>query len=264
MADGTQHSVGTYADEARDEAPCTFDDLPVDLKLDVAHAANLRTAMHLCQASRALHEQLVPVQEEAAKRRLRWDKELTRGGSISDDGRTFTKADDDVNWAVGGLLTSSEDVISWSVRIDHVDERGGNSTIGVCHEAGCCAWGLNLFAGSLMLERYHFDTEDECLVSGFSTSPPDGWPDGHDTQLIVTAGVPAGDDNYRAEDAVIDVIVDRAKGLLAFRVNGTPRVEALSGFPPGAQLRPWAHIGIRGGDGVTLTPGYYSYAQVGS
>ena len=39
---------------------------------------------------------------------------------------------------------------------------------------------------------------------------------------------------------VLDVCLDHDAGTLGFRLSGGPLQPALSGFPPGAALRPWA------------------------
>ena len=38
---------------------------------------------------------------------------------------------------------------------------------------------------------------------------------------------------------VLDVCLDHDAGTLGFRLSGGPLQPALSGFPPGAALRPW-------------------------
>ena len=67
--------------------------------------------------------------------------------------------------------------------------------------------------------------------------PPDGFPDGHMTQVMKDeAGDPANLVG-RATGAVIEVLVDHDEGTLGFRVNGGPPLDALKGFPKGAALR---------------------------
>eukprot|EP00966_Prymnesium_polylepis_P265105 6124897-Prymnesium_polylepis.1 len=61
----------------------------------------------------------------------------------------------------------------------------------------------------------------------------------------------------KVEGALIEVLVDADRGLLAFRVNGGLLLQALAGFPRGSPLRPWASLKYdtewEEGDCVTLS-----------
>ena len=95
-----------------------------------------------------------------------------------------------------------------------------------------CCWGLNVCTGRL--QRYH--------------QAPEGYPDG-DERLILTdcAGNPTNL-KQKANGALIAVVVDHDRGTLSFRINDGPVLEALTGFPAGAQLRPWAWcVGVDAG-----------------
>ena len=55
--------------------------------------------------------------------------------------------------------------------------------------------------------------------------------------------------------AVIEVLVNHGEGVLSYRINGGPVLEALKGFPKGAagQLRPWVTLFTAN---TLLTEGY--------
>ena len=74
--------------------------------------------------------------------------------------------------------------------------------------------------------------------------PPEGWPNGHSTQVMVNeAGQPANL-NGRANGAVIEVVVDHSDGSLAFGVNGAPPRRVPDGWPTG--YNPWEHVDEEG------------------
>ena len=73
---------------------------------------------------------------------------------------------------------------------------------------------------------------------------PNGYPSGHGKQVMKDAGGQPTDLDGRAIGAVIEVLVNHDAGTLGYRVNDGPLLEALTGFPAGAALRPWAWAGI--------------------
>ena len=101
--------------------------------------------------------------------------------------------------------------------------------IGVARADGSLGWGLYLSCGKL------------CRRFG-PNGPvplPDGWPDGHRTQVMKDEAGQSNGLRGKATGAVISVCIDHDAGTLGFRVNGGPLLEALKGFPVGAALRPW-------------------------
>ena len=229
--------------------------LPEELLHLVADALlhkHLPSALRLRQASTALRGRLAAVRAAAEARRLRWVPELTDTdlNAISDEGRRLTMMgyDNILSWAAGPLLPTAGRV-SFSVRIEESNENRGGLVIGVCNEAGTCAWGLRPYDGKLFR---HSRTADGQLIDA---PPPEGWSCGGVTQVMVDeAGQPANL-NGRATGAVIEVIVDHSEGSLAFRVNGKLS-PALRGFPKGAPLRPWARLAGFLGDKVRFAKAY--------
>ena len=87
----------------------------------------------------------------------------------------------------------------------------------MCNEAGTCGWGLYPRTGTLGRVSRTADGKPDYLAP-----PPEGWPDGDYTQVMVNeAGWPANLDG-RANGAVIEIVVDHSDGSLAFGVNGAP------------------------------------------
>ena len=168
------------------------------------------------------------------------------------------------------------------MRIEESNFNEGKMLIGVCNEAGTCAWGLWLAHGFLACfcrtaHGQHIDTP-----------PPEGWPYGHRTEVLVNeAGQPTSL-RGRARGAVIQIVVDRIDGSLAFGVNAAPPRRVPEGwprgyefvpagshesgsdesvpeeeppakvpftFPQGAQLRPWARLFYRN-DRVSFARAY--------
>ena len=169
------------------------------------------------------------------------------------------------------------DVLALSQPIDgEVATCANGMTIGVCNEVGTCGWGLFLNYGTLDRDSLTADGQ----VS--KAQPPEGWPNGDETQVMVNeAGQPA---NlwHRANGAVIEVVVDHSDGSLAFGVNGAPPrrvpnvwprdydfINPEAWHPPGhvppakvpfklpqgAQLRPWALLGY-GNDRLRFVRGF--------
>ena len=115
-------------------------------------------------------------------------------------------------------------------------ESWGYMVIGVCNEANTCAWGVYLFHARLFC--YSRDANGQLT----GAPPPEGWPDGNRTQVMVDeAGRPA---DLRKSGAVIEVVVDHSDGSLAFGVNGAPPRRVPNVWPPGYDA--WDHRGEEG------------------
>ena len=76
--------------------------------------------------------------------------------------------------------------------------------------------------------------------------PPDGFPDGHDKQVLFDAEGKPDKLRGRANGATIEVCLDHDAGTLSFGINGGPLQHALDGFPAGAAMRPFAKLPIEG------------------
>ena len=123
--------------------------------------------------------------------------------------------------------------------------------------AGSCAWGLRLCSGELSFLRRKAGGQID-----YNAPPPEGWPGGHETQLMRNAAGQPSNLRGRAESAVIEVTFDADEGSLAFRVNDEAplRVDRDRrgrpfAFPQGAQLRPWAAMAVEG-DRVSFAPAF--------
>lgn len=80
-------------------------------------------------------------------------------------------------------------------------------------------------------------------------------PDGNNTLVLKTAeGEPDGLDG-RVNGAIIEVRVDHDAGTLSYSVNDGPPLLALSGFPKGVALLPWASL-MYPGDRVSFASAY--------
>ena len=114
--------------------------------------------------------------------------------------------------------------------------------IGVCDAAARNAWAVYLCSG--MLRRCQRDEQGRSVRSSI---PPDGWPDGFNTQVFKRAdGQPHGLLGATV-NAVIEVLVDHDSGSLAYRVNHDERRHVFDlRFPAGAALRPFALLGDPG------------------
>ena len=117
----------------------------------------------------------------------------------------------------------------------HPNGRGFDEFYGFCSGH----WG-NYF--DPMLERNGRDLEGR--FSG--EPPPPFWPDGDGTQVLHDAHGRPSNLEGRTVGSVVKVILDREAGILAYSINGGPALTALSGFPSGAALRPWARAERRG------------------
>ena len=115
--------------------------------------------------------------------------------------------------------------------------------IGVCTLACDHCWAVELRDGRLWRwNRTPQGVLDRCAHT--RASPPEGFPDGDNTQVTSTSQwAQAGQWQLHKFDIghwpTIEVLVDHDAGTLAYSVDGEPPRHALSGFPPGAALRPW-------------------------
>ena len=94
------------------------------------------------------------------------------------------------------------------------------------------------------LRRYYLPRE---LLTGGEVPSEASVPLPDEAEYVRMVG--AGADHVRLLGLTADA------GTLSFRVNGSPVLEALTGFPVGAALRPHA-FGSRPGDRVCLVRGY--------
>ena len=108
--------------------------------------------------------------------------------------------------------------------------------IGVCDEAARYAWGLLPAQGHL--RRWSRDLDGR--VRG--RPRPASYPDGHCRQVMFDAMGRPSDLHGKATGVTIQVIVDADAGTLAYRIGRGPELPALSGFPRGVALRPWARV----------------------
>ena len=251
--------------------------LPDVLLLQIALCVmnvELRDAMRLCRACKQLLDRLNEVHVQAVQRRLQWlDRKAmslaVSGQVVTRKSWTFaeSRADTSDPWMSGGLLPNIGRV-SWRVGVECGNV--GDMTIGVCNDASTHAWGLDIRFG--LLYRCSRNTDGsrggDC---GNKPPPPDGWPDGHMSRVMVNeAGRPFRLER-KAEGAIIEVILDMRVGLLAFRVvkdgsrpSANMDVGRLlcvpNGFrlPAGAQVRPWVRLYGHGGDSLSFVRPYLS------
>ena len=257
-------------------------ELPEEVVLVIVEsvlALDLPACLRLCLCCKTLREVIdAPqagggrsVRAEAEARRLRWEEAVRH--DISANGQVLTKWDDDpfstgfMPWAQGPLLPVTGKS-SWAIKVEQQQALDNvmNIRIGVCDAAGLSSWGLSLV--TTRLHRLHRDANRRMVFPSPPATwlpPPDGWPDGHDTEFIPRmVNIPITDlhGRYgRATCAVIEVLVDHDNGVLSYRVNGGPVLEALKGFPKDAtgQLRPWVVVGQhRNPGGVRFTIPYLS------
>ena len=251
--------------------------LPDVLLLEIALCVmnvELRDALRLCQACKQLLDRLNDVHVQALQRRLQWlDRKansLTVSGRVvTTKSRTYAESCRDTTdpWMSGGLLPNIGR-ISWRIRVEHGDM--GDMIIGVCNAASTHAWGLDIRFGMLYRCSRNADGSRAGNCSN-RPPPPDGWPDGHMSRIMVNeAGRPFRLE-WRAEGAIIEVILDMEDGSRAFRVvkeGSRPSANMAVGrllcvpngfrLPAGAQLRPWVRLYGSGGDSLSFVRPYLS------
>lgn len=253
----------------------------LDLCATSTLAVDLPSLLRLCQACTTLRNRLAGVRATAEARRMRWTEELSDTPfnlNINNERRTLTKVGQDrFVWGVGPLLPT-EGRFSFSIRIedyeDDEDTESGMMLIGVCNEAVNCTWGLWVDQGTLgRISRDEEEGEHDDAVP-----PPEGWPDGQDTQIMINEAGENDNLRGRAVGAVIEVLVDHSDGSLAFGINGElPRrvpdvwpphydpenphnedelpARVPFRFPQGAQLRPMVRLYYEDHE-VCFAPGY--------
>ena len=254
----------------------TLVSLPDELILAIARlilATSLPAAVRLAQACKSLCPRLLPVLEDAVRRRLRWCPSHTMRHAISSDGRALTKTHangHDCACAAGPLLPTVGKS-AWRIRIlDSTAEHDGNDVyVGVCDASGRSEWGLDCRKGILVhLKRNH---KGQIVEWGDHRSQPL-------SASLCLAGQAAG-----AVGAVVEVVVDHDLSTLSFSVDGGPAstpvaisqaacdvvverdgrrgggpVEAVvvrGSLEKGAALRPYASLGRRP-DRVAFCDGY--------
>lgn len=203
-------------------------------------AADLPAGLRLRQSCGALHGRLELIKAEAEARRLRWVEAVRHG--ISADGQVLTSGHDSssglMSWAVGPLLPV-QGKSSWSVKVEVSHNNNGSMFIGVCDAAGCNAWGMCLKNG--LLYREHRDARRRVYPR---PPPPNGWPNGNCLRVMKDESGKLIGLYGKAVGAVIQVLFDHDEGVLSYRVEDGPLLEALKGFPTGAahRVRPWARL----------------------
>ena len=225
----------------------------------LGHLADRSSVLRLRLISKVMRARITR-DGEACLHRLRWISEMTSACTISNEGRTLTRlGGGGFAWASASLLPKVG-TSSWTIRVDQAAADWGGMHIGVCDASGLNAWGICLHSGKMSRRSRDGDglgVPRKQAVNKFAsrtTRPPAGWPDGHGTQVMRDErGRPASLCG-RANGAVIEVLLSHDLGTLSFRINDHarfPRV-AVSGFPRGAPMRPWARLYDATGDRVTL------------
>ena len=225
--------------------------LPNELLLDVGRhvlSVDLPAALSLRQTCRRLCTSLDLMRAEAETWRLRWEADATTGHAISNDGRTLTSmCGPDHPWAAGTVLPTAGHSC-WKIHVDTANGEDGGIFVGICDGAGLNAWGVELNEGTLFRVSRNDSGRPVIRV------PPPGWPNGHGMPVVRNArGSPRRLQKPLA-GVIVEVHVDHLSGVLRFRINGGPLVDALRGFPRGAELRPWVSLYLSVDDRVTLLP----------
>ena len=213
-------------------------------------------ALRLRQTCKALYARLAPVGEEAWARRLRWVEVEEEGEAaiyeVNNEGCALRRLHLQYyggHWAVGEPPLPTEGASSWRVRVDESWRNGalviGALVIGVCDAMRRRAWGLHISNGQLWR-----------LDRPWAGSVPSGYPDGDKKQVLKKADGQPDNLQRRARGAIIEVRVDHDAGTLSFSVNDGPPLLALSGFPKGEALLPWALLSVAEGDRVSFASAY--------
>ena len=85
---------------------------------------------------------------------------------------------------------------------------------------------------------------------------PSGYLDGDKKQVMKKADGQPDNLQRRARGAIIEVRVDHDAGTLSYSINYGPSLLALSGFPKGEALLPWALLNVAEGDRVSFASAY--------
>ena len=209
-------------------------DLHEDVLLEVARhvfAADLKALLSLTQTGKRLRNIL---QACTRAQTFCWRDEMSHH-SITDMGVSVVCTAGDTSkspWASGRCKLPTIGKSAWQVRVLASHKLKGDIYIGVSDGMDQNAWALFLRSGFL---TRHYRNEDGHAIYG--RSPPEGWPDGHGNR-VTDSGLVGG----KEVGAVIGVEIDHSEGTLHFRIDGGTLLLALTGFPEGAQLRPWARL----------------------
>ena len=218
-------------------------------------AADLISALRLRQTCQGLRRRLEAVTAEAERRRLQWLPELITGDSGADyvlhRNVRISKLGYTNLWAIGPRLPTTGKS-SWEIVVDSAPS--ASLRIGVCDILARCCWCLCLRTGKL--NRFIKDA-DGFIIAG--RKAPDGFPDGHNTQVIAPNCLCSD-----AQGTEIEVVVDHDEGSLGFRIQNDlvqpPLLEAIKagGFPRGAPLLVMAML-VMEGDQLTFTAPYMTF-----
>lgn len=250
-------SYCTYEMQTEEECadlPPNLATLPEEL-LEQIVRTDLLSAIRLRQCCNEMMGRLMKVHAEAKKRRVQWLPQNTVNGVVSDHGCTLTcthdrgpEADYRIPWAFGSELPT-DGRSSWLVRVQRTGGNNGAVVIGVSDHTGCYGWGLHLYTGMLVRR-----CRSSCGRYLPGLPPPPGWPDGHNTQVLLDDnGGPVNLDG-RADGTLVEVHVDHDHGELGFIINRGEYRCALNHFPSGCRLCLWARL-VYEDDRVSLVPG---------
>ena len=155
-------------------------------------------------------------------------------------------------WCAGSVLPTVGRT-AWSVFVAQSSSNVGMMYLGICDEANTCAW-------SLLPRQGHLRRWTRTAITGVQhldgTPPkPVGYPNGHLNHILVTRSGERYDLYGRVKGSIIDVIYDADAGSLSFRIDGGEELPAVSGFPRGASMRPWARV-VDPYDVIKVTPSF--------
>ena len=247
MADGSDETVMLV----------TLPDDEFSVFAQIMLVADLPSMLRLRQVSRLLLQRLKTTHTQAQARRLRWLSECSTDCQVSHWDRTVARvadADDSTIKAVGTLLPRNGRS-AFSVRVATSFRRLGLIEIGVCDRPMTYSWILDLHNGMLFCWSRGGDGALDTYCGRPRRRAPDRYPCAHLKWVMKDASGTLCSLWEKAEGAVVEVILDHDVGTLAFVVNDT-RYEALSGFPEGAELRPYVRLWGSAGDSVELLTRY--------
>ena len=210
----------------------TMYDLDEDSLHEIVSRLDLGSMLALACTSRVWYEKL---RTKANAWQLQWEPKGWSHHVVSDASLlslTYETHDRHrLPWASASILPQGGRS-AWRLRVVRSTCSKGDFYIGVCDACGNNAWAM--FIGTGFLIRFYRNPDGNPV---YGRAPPPSWPDGHGT-LVMQPGLRDG----KELGAVFEVIVDHHVGSLAFRLNGGPLLPALTGFPKGTQLRPFARM----------------------
>ena len=237
--------------------PDYFLELPEAL---IQHTAQLllaidwRSALRLRQCCHALQTNAASVRQQAEKRRLQWDDELSTSCQISCHGRVVRATAATDAWVCGGLLPTTG-TSRWRIYVDHTRGHMASICMGVCdHNLHRC-WTLAGFNGYPYVDAWNLDGSEmhpRVFQDNYPVDPCESERE-EDTFLYCGAG---GDLLGVDVGAVVEITLDHDLGKLYFRTkqgpgnDGKPRpfgprqpaLPSDDRFPAGAQLRPLVRL----------------------